>query len=211
MQRFFGWQQIYNIDAVTIITTLILLVVLEHQWTRKRLKQKLRLAHQTQLDLHQKLTHLQAIMALHARVTSTSYPIKLGNMTLKAAVLELLTAKVVANQLMVTPIVIGLDHTRNWDQTYAITLLNIVNELVNNVIKHAKASQLLVQLIELEDELTLLVEDDGMGIATNIQGKGFGLELIDNEVAYYGGKLEITSNHGRGTSALITVPIARIH
>jgi len=206
MWRFFGWQQIYNIDAFIIIITLVLLVVLEHQWTRKRLKQKLRLAHQTQLDLHQKLAHLQTIMALHAQLISPSYPIKLGNTMLKTAILELLTTKI-ANQLMVTPIVVGLDHTRNWDQTYAITLLNIVNELVNNVIKHAKASQLLVQLIELEDELTLLIEDDGMGIATSIQGKGIGLELLYNEIAYYGGKLEITSNHGRGTSVLITMPI----
>src|SRR5690606_12940283 len=128
MWRFFGWRQIYHVDAFIIMITLVLLVVLEHQWTRKRLKQKLRLAHRTQLDLHQKLTHLQAIMTLRAQVTSSSYRIKLGNMPLKAAVLELLTAKVMANQLMITPIVIGLNHTRNWDQTFVTTLLNIVNE-----------------------------------------------------------------------------------
>lgn len=130
-------------------------------------------------------------------------------MSLKAAILEL-TAKV-PSCLIVTPIVIGMERTRNWDQTYVMTLFDIINELVNNTIKHAKASQLLVQLIELDDELTLLIEDNGMGIATSMQGKGFGLELIHNEIAYYGGKLEITSNHGRGTSILITIPIAVPH
>jgi len=209
MWRFFGLQQIYNVDAFIIIVALILLAVLEYQWARKRLRQKLRLAYRTQLDLHQKLTHLQAIVALRTQVASQSYPIKLGNMSLKAAILEL-TAKV-PSCLIVTPIVIGMERTRNWDQTYVMTLFDIINELVNNTIKHAKASQLLVQLIELDDELTLLIEDNGMGIATSMQGKGFGLELIHNEIAYYGGKLEITSNHGRGTSILITIPIAVPH
>lgn len=97
------------------------------------------------------------------------------------------------------------------DQTIAITLYRVVQELVNNAIKHAVAKTVLVQAHASEQEklLTITVEDDGKGfdIATLQQAHGIGWSNIQNRVNFLKGKIDIHSMQGKGTSVLIEVNI----
>ncbi|RZM00279.1 MAG: hypothetical protein EOO88_58845, partial [Pedobacter sp.] len=91
---------------------------------------------------------------------------------------------------------IGVD-TLQLEQTTAITIYRIVQELINNSIKHAVATAAIVQLSKVEDNrLLLTVEDDGKGFDTKILSgsKGIGWNNIQNRVEFLKGKLESKLN-----------------
>jgi len=91
------------------------------------------------------------------------------------------------------------------DQTTSITLYRIVQELINNTMKHARAKTAIVQVAQSNQKLFVTVEDDGKGFDTNIlkESKGIGWINIKNRVEFLKGKIEITSKEGEGTSVLI--------
>jgi two-component system, NarL family, sensor kinase len=91
------------------------------------------------------------------------------------------------------------------DQTTAITLYRIVQELINNTMKHAKATTAIVQLTKSGGQLSVTVEDDGKGFDINLlkTNKGIGWTNIQNRVEFLKGKLDIRSKDGEGTSVQI--------
>jgi two-component system, NarL family, sensor kinase len=90
-------------------------------------------------------------------------------------------------------------------QTTAITIYRIVQELLNNTIKHAGATQAIVQLSKTSNIISLTVEDDGKGFDTSILeiAKGMGWENIRHRVDFLKGKLDVNSQAGKGTSVLV--------
>jgi signal transduction histidine kinase len=95
------------------------------------------------------------------------------------------------------------------DQTVSITLYRIVQELINNTMKHSRACMAIIQVINSDKKLSLTVEDDGKGFDTNIlkESKGIGWTNIRNRIEFLKGKLSITSKAGEGTSVLIELDI----
>ena len=72
------------------------------------------------------------------------------------------------------------------EQTTAITIYRIVQELLNNVIKHAAATKVLVQLLAEGDKLVVNVEDDGKGFDPSALSKaeGIGLKNLYSRVEF---------------------------
>lgn len=95
------------------------------------------------------------------------------------------------------------------DQTTAITVYRIVQELINNTMKHAKATSAIVQLAKSNGQLSLTVEDDGTGFDTSLlkMKNGIGWINIQNRVDFLKGKLDIRSKQGEGTSVQIELYI----
>ena len=95
------------------------------------------------------------------------------------------------------------------DQTTSITLYRIVQELINNTMKHATAINAIVQLSKSEHKLSITVEDDGKGFDTAClpMAKGIGWTNIINRVEFLKGKLDINSQSGKGTSVLIELNV----
>jgi signal transduction histidine kinase len=95
------------------------------------------------------------------------------------------------------------------DQTTAITLYRIVQELLNNTMKHAAARNVIVQVSKTDNVLSVTVEDDGKGFDTSIlkQSKGIGWSNIQNRVEFLKGKLDVNSQKEKGTSVLIELAI----
>ena len=88
-------------------------------------------------------------------------------------------------------------------------LYRVVQEAVQNIVKHAQASEINLHLIRHAAELTLLVEDNGVGFDPAALGDdaGLGLRNMASRVAYLGGELEFDSRPGRGTTVTATVPL----
>ena len=89
------------------------------------------------------------------------------------------------------------------------SLFRIIQELINNTIKHAKATSINIQLIKSETEITLMAEDNGCGFDINdtkINYKG-GLHSIKSRVENLNCNLFIDSMIGRGTIVSIVVPL----
>lgn len=99
---------------------------------------------------------------------------------------------------------IGLDK-KTIDQTNAIAIYRIVQELLNNTMKHAAATTAIVQVTHIDDILSITVEDDGKGFDTLTlkNEKGIGWTNIQNRVEFLKGKLDINSQPGKGTSVHI--------
>lgn len=87
-------------------------------------------------------------------------------------------------------------------QQAEIIVFRIVQELLNNVIKHAKAKGVIVQLVKDETRLHITVEDDGKGFnVSNLQmAQGVGWLSIKSRVDYFNGTMDVSSVEGKGTT-----------
>ncbi|MCK6690796.1 MAG: sensor histidine kinase [Thermoanaerobaculia bacterium] len=95
----------------------------------------------------------------------------------------------------------------NLDHTLALNCYRIVQELLQNSLKHASATEILVQLTRTENELALLVEDNGTGYEPGITPKGMGTDNIAQRVSFLKGEISIQSAKGQGTSSMVTIPL----
>lgn len=88
-------------------------------------------------------------------------------------------------------------------------LYRIIQECINNVIKHAKATKLDISLIKDEDGISAMVEDNGKGFEVkNINNsEGIGLKNIKSRVEYLSGTVEWKSASEKGTLIAIHIPI----
>jgi two-component system, NarL family, sensor kinase len=103
---------------------------------------------------------------------------------------------------------IGMEN-QSIEQTSAIAIYRIVQELINNTMKHAAAKTAIVQVSKTNGEISITVEDDGKGFNPLIlqSAKGIGWSNIQSRIEYLKGKLDIQSDPGRGTSVHIELNI----
>jgi PAS domain S-box-containing protein len=94
------------------------------------------------------------------------------------------------------------------DDTVATHLYHIAQEAVNNAIKHGAPRQVLIQLTEEEGRGTLLIKDDGKGIAENpVNTQGMGLHIMNYRAGVIGGTLEARRDTPRGTVVTCVFPV----
>ena len=91
--------------------------------------------------------------------------------------------------------------TTNIPKEVSLQLFRMIQELVNNAIKHSNASSIVVQLKERKKKLYVLCRDNGMGmevVTTNAlsTGKGIGINSMKNRAALLGGKMHYASRNG---------------
>ncbi len=99
---------------------------------------------------------------------------------------------------------IGLENA-SIDQTTSITIYRIVQELLNNTMKHAAATNAIVQVGKTDQVLSVTVEDDGKGFDKSLlnTARGIGWDNIQNRVEFLKGRLDVDSQPGKGTSVHI--------
>lgn len=90
-----------------------------------------------------------------------------------------------------------------------IICYRIIQELLNNAAKHAKATQVLVQVARQNGGIIITVEDNGSGFDVSAlpQASGSGWTSIRSRVDYLKGKIDIESTPKQGTSVQITIPV----
>ncbi|KQC02513.1 sensor histidine kinase [Pedobacter sp. Hv1] len=115
-------------------------------------------------------------------------------------------AKIDKDQLKVTLETIGLN-TRLDAQVESV-LYRVIQETVNNVIKHANANTLNLQFLKDEDGVSITIEDDGKGfdIALLLQNEGIGLKNMVSRIAFLKGTIDFDSAIGKGTLVAIHIP-----
>ncbi|MFD2144853.1 sensor histidine kinase [Mucilaginibacter antarcticus] len=90
-----------------------------------------------------------------------------------------------------------------------VVLYRVIQESVNNVIKHAKATQLDIILSRTGDGINVLIKDNGVGfnLADRSSFDGIGLGNIETRIEYLKGKVVYNSAPGKGTQVNVSVPI----
>jgi len=87
-----------------------------------------------------------------------------------------------------------------------VALYRIVQEALNNVMKHAQASQLWVSLATRGGRLALEVRDDGLGFDFDPDSSGLGLQSMAERAEQIGAELTLKSALGQGTSVMVGLP-----
>lgn len=110
------------------------------------------------------------------------------------------------------PIKINFQHFGNdilLSKNIETVIYRIVQELVNNIIKHAEATEALVQINSHEDNLFITVEDNGKGFENNPKTSGIGLKNITSRIAFLNATLEEEHNT-IGTTFTINIDLNNI-
>lgn len=95
------------------------------------------------------------------------------------------------------------------DPAVQTMVYRITQELVNNVLKHAKATRISLQLHRYPHELLLMVEDNGIGFDPEAVSDGAGMQSIHSRVAFINGQVFFDSSPGNGTTVTVEVPFPK--
>ena len=89
-----------------------------------------------------------------------------------------------------------------------ILLYRVIQEGLNNVVKHAHAKKVKLLIRKTEKSMTVKLEDDGVGFVPSKQRsiRHVGLLAMKDSAAYLGGSLKIKSEPGKGTQVTVTCP-----
>jgi two-component system sensor histidine kinase UhpB len=98
------------------------------------------------------------------------------------------------------------DQLRNISAQQQLALYRIVQEQFNNIIKHAQAHNVVIELKEKNNFIDLWIKDDGKGFDPKERRKGVGLSNILSRIELFDGKLEVISSKGKGCTLRIHVP-----
>lgn len=96
----------------------------------------------------------------------------------------------------------------NIEPTKEVMIYRLVQEITSNIRKHAEAKNILIQLVGHQQEINLLVEDNGKGFNFEeaIAKGGLGLKSINSRVAYLDGCIDWDTKPNNGTSLTINIP-----
>ncbi len=89
---------------------------------------------------------------------------------------------------------------------HELALYRMTQELINNVLKHAAASEVFLEIGRRDGQLILMIADDGKGFDPASQKDGYGLHNLATRTNLLRGELHIDSSPGKGTSILIRIP-----
>jgi signal transduction histidine kinase len=88
-----------------------------------------------------------------------------------------------------------------------LTLFRIVQEQLNNIVKHAKATRVLIRLSGEQDHIVLTIADNGVGFDVSRHRKGVGITNIISRAELFNGKVEIQSVPGEGCTLMVSLPM----
>lgn len=101
-----------------------------------------------------------------------------------------------------------LDVPADLPKPAALQVYRVIQEAVNNIEKHSRASTADIQLIGYGDELVITIEDDGVGLPEDEHNReGMGLRNMRERIAHLGGTMELASQPGRGVQCMMVIPL----
>ena len=95
------------------------------------------------------------------------------------------------------------------EEHYATAMFRIVQESLSNIMRHAKANSVNIEIHREDDKLLIKIGDDGIGLGSDYRKKEntFGLAGIEERVRSFGGTVSIKTSPGKGLEITLLVPI----
>ncbi|MDD3173052.1 MAG: sensor histidine kinase [Herbinix sp.] len=94
-----------------------------------------------------------------------------------------------------------------------LTFFRIIQEACNNVIKHANATEIIIDIIYEENNITVIIKDDGTGFNNKqledntTHSSSFGLSIMRERISILSGSIDIQSERGIGTTVIVSAPV----
>jgi len=95
-----------------------------------------------------------------------------------------------------------------------LTMFRIIQEACNNVLKHANATEITIDILYEEKYITVIIKDNGDGFSNThhedneTQSSSFGLSIMRERISILSGNIDIQSERGEGTTVIVTAPIS---
>jgi two-component system, NarL family, sensor kinase len=163
------------------------------------LKEKIHLQAENSLQFDNSINKLDETISELRKISYNLMPEALLKFGLIDAINDFCTSTMQATQIIIAFETLGT--TRELDSTAKIYIYRIVQELINNSVKHAKPSRILVQMTTAASKILITVEDNGKGMDANKMehSKGIGIGNITHRVNYFKGNLTFENNVPHGT------------
>lgn len=113
----------------------------------------------------------------------------------------------VPGKLIIQVAAFGFDN--RLENALEIAIFRMVQELATNIVKHSQATEATIHLTDHDDNINLMIEDNGIGFdaAKSNNADGMGLDSIRKKVSQLGGQFTIDSTPGNGTTIIIDLPL----
>ncbi len=162
--------------------------------------------------------HLNEISNLSAQainevrqITYNLRPFQLDRLGLTKALQSLVTRAESSSEIKFKMFMDNIDNL--FQKDLEINIYRIMQEGINNVIKHSGASSVVIMVSKDNTEVCLSVEDDGKGFNAGENNRseksGFGLSGINERASILGGKITIDTSPGKGTVLRIIIPVIK--
>lgn len=132
-------------------------------------------------------------------------PLLIERYGFRHAIEDLAESVNMAERLHLETIIVGFENPDAYPVSFLNELYRIIQELVHNILKHAHATQATVEVVDHQQQVTLMIDDNGVGIADNAGKDGMGLSAIRSKVAYLNGQMEIQRKAEGGTLVVIEI------
>ncbi|RED42125.1 histidine kinase/DNA gyrase B/HSP90-like ATPase [Winogradskyella eximia] len=166
------------------------------------LKMKAQNTNQTELSglAHNALEEVRSI-------SRDLYPVTLAKLGLKDSIEQMLLELDEETDMFVS---VEIDDVNtNFNETESLNLYRFIQESVNNVLKHAKAKTLVVNILKQTDGIKIVIKDNGKGfeVSDKVKQNSLGLKTMAERVSMLKGSFAIKSKKEEGTSILVQIPV----
>lgn len=163
-------------------------------------------ARQDQQEQYGKVTNLldEAVGEVR-RISHDLVATSLSRFGLQRALEDLCDSIRVSGRMDVELTTYGLE--QRLERSVEIVVYRIVQELVSNVLKHARATEIGVSVTRQKGRLSVMVSDDGAGFDPVSAKAGMGLNNVRDRAASIGGTVRIDSTPGKGTTVSVECPV----
>lgn len=134
-------------------------------------------------------------------------PTVLDDVGLNPAIARLVADLGERHELQVELVADGLDDAERLPSTIETVVYRIVQESLTNIVRHARAHHVSVRVSRRDDRVRAVIEDDGVGFDDTRKGRTLGLRGMAERASLVGGRLELTSSPGAGTTVALEVPL----
>ncbi len=126
---------------------------------------------------------------------------------LVSAVRNFVNKMSISDALKIDLQIVGINN--RLENTTETVLYRVLQECVSNIIKHAKASHISIQLIQHDAHLNMMIEDNGIGFDTKTihSAEGIGLKNMISRIQFLNGTIDFDSSPNNGTTVIIDIPI----
>ncbi|GAA0490854.1 two-component system sensor histidine kinase LiaS [Salinibacillus aidingensis] len=160
---------------------------------KEQMKEVAQMALQAQTEMRALLLHLR--------------PVHLSGESLQTGIAKLIEE---LKQRCSIDFQVNLDDTLHLSKATEEQLFRMVQEILSNILRHAQASHVLLELKQREESVTLYIRDDGKGF--NVSEKtenqaSYGLKTLNERAGELGGSFIIRSKEGEGTYSTIRIPL----
>ncbi len=121
---------------------------------------------------------------------------------LESAIIQLMEAVSLSKKIKTTS-EINIPEGTNSDT--GLQLYRVVQELLNNSLKHSKCTSIRLDISKTNDEISFIYEDNGVGFDVEAISRGMGLNNLESRVENLGGHLEIESEIGKGSTFIFEI------